>query len=571
MISPTGRRHLLGVALLLATSLALFFLSPSARAQGRVETDVRALQKKAMGEDYLATDFARAQEKIEKAIAMCGMAKCPPQLRSSLKRDLAVIQIGARADREEAIANFIEAIKIDSSLALDPDIRTKDLEQALAEARRRGATSATRSPSHSPQGDFTHTPVAEQQERTPIPVYAEYAGEEPIVKARVRYKGFGMTEWKAAELHKIGENGWGVELPCADVVQGTTQYYILGFNEDNEPVAVGGDRVNPYKVPIKKQRPEEPPRLPNAVPPKQCEYTGDCPPNFPGCVKGPGGAAADASKAEPVGKEGGEFCEEDSECKSNQCVNARCVDYERRVSKAPRIWVGVAGALDYSFVPSADDVCKLRMPGATPINDANYYCTRSDGSDYPSRDRDKAAENDSIRLSREGGRDRISPGGGALGNVRVMLTFDWAMNGNFLLGARLGLVLNNYPGAEAAVDGKRFAMPVHIEARATYVFGKDALAKKGLAPYAFGGAGIAQFETRMPVTVVEDPRAGTGRTERDVDAWRIAGPAFLAIGGGARYAVTPRFALMAGVRANLAFIHAFAPSIAPEIGGQIGF
>jgi hypothetical protein len=152
-----------------------------------------------------------------------------------------------------------------------------------------------------------------------------------------------------------------------------------------------------------------------------------------------------------------------------------------------------------------------------------------------------------------------------------MLTFDWALNANFMLGARLGLVLNNYPGSEAERDGKRFAMPVHLEARATYVFGKDALAKKGFAPYAFGGAGIAQFETRMPVTVMEEFEAGTAPTGREVDAWRIAGPAFVAVGGGARYAFIQHFALMVGFRANLAFIHAFAPSVAPEIGGQIGF
>ncbi|MDF2695324.1 MAG: hypothetical protein K0S65_3707, partial [Labilithrix sp.] len=507
MSSLTVPRHLRVVAFSLATGFALFFLSPTARAQGRAETDARALQKKAMDEDYLATDFARAQEKLEKAITLCGTVKCSPQLRSRLKRDLAVVQIGGRDDREEAIANFVEAIKLDSSAALEPDIKTKDLEQAFAEAKKRLAASATSGTGHAPQGDFTHTPVAEQQERTPIPVYAEYAGEEPLVKVKVRYKGFGMTEWKAAELQKMGENGWGGELPCADVLQGRTQYYLQGFNADNDAVATGGDRVNPYTVPIKKEKPAEPPHLPNAPPPTQCQYTGDCPPNFPGCLKAPVGVPAETSKVEPVGKDGGEFCEEDSECKSNKCLNAKCVDYEKRVNKAPRFWVGVVGALDYSFVPSADDVCKLRTPDAMPINESNYYCTRSDGSDYPSRDREKATENDSIRLSREGGFDRVATGGGALGNVRVMLTFDWAMNANLLLGARLGLVLNTYPGSEAEVDGKRFAMPIHLEARATYVFGKDALAKKGLAPYAFGGAGVAQFETRMPVTVMEEPEA----------------------------------------------------------------
>ena len=95
--------------------------------------------------------------------------------------------------------------------------------------------------------------------------------------------------------------------------------------------------------------------------------------------------AAAETKPEPVGKDGGEFCEEDSECKSNRCSSDnKCTEYEGE-KKGPKLWIGIAGALDYTFVPSADDVCKLSQQ-ATPLNDANYYCTRSDGTDYPSRD-----------------------------------------------------------------------------------------------------------------------------------------------------------------------------------------
>jgi hypothetical protein len=583
------------IALSLATGLALS--AAPARAQGKAEGPAKALQKKAMEEDYLATDFAKAQDKLEKAIAQCGTDKCSPQFRARLKRDLGVVQIGGGIDKEKGIANFVEAIKLDSTVALDPDIKTKDLDAAFADAKKRaaggapaggnggaaaggaaaggaaaagGGAAAGGAVAGQPQGDFTHTPVTEQQTRTAIPVYVEYSGEESLVKVIARYKGFGMTEWKATELKKMGEKGWGGMIPCADVQQGTTQYYIQGFNAENDPVATGGDRKNPYKVAVKTEKVAEPPHLPGQPPPTQCKDVGsECPPDFPGCPKAiTGGVAAETEKATTglVGKDEGEFCEEDSECKSNRCEDAKCTAVVGP-KKPPKFWVGISGALDYAFVPSADDVCKLRKPEATPLNDSNFYCTK-DGTDYPSRKQNEAAQNDSIVPSSERGSDKVS-GGGALGNIRLMLTFDYAVQPNVLLGARLGLVLNNYPGKEAEVDGNRFSVPIHLEVRATYLIGKDPLAKKGLVPYVFGGAGIGQFETRVPVQVIE--KVGDVGEKKDVDAWHIAGPAFLALGGGGRYAVSQRLAFTFGLRGNLAFLNSFAPSIGPEIGGQFGF
>src|SRR5262245_35615993 len=92
-----------------------------------------------MEEDYLATDFAKAQEKLEKALAQCGTNACSPQLRARLKRDLGVVQIGGGIDKDKGIANFVDAIKLDATVALDPDIKTKDLEQAFADARKKAA------------------------------------------------------------------------------------------------------------------------------------------------------------------------------------------------------------------------------------------------------------------------------------------------------------------------------------------------------------------------------------------------------------------------------------------------
>lgn len=560
-------------ALFLALGLALLFVAPSASAQNaRVEGQATALQKKAM-DDYLQTDFTKAQDKLEKAVRICE-GKCGPGLRARLHRDLAVVQIGGAIDKEKGINNFVEALKIDPGVALDPDIRTKDLDAALAEAKRRitGGAAPEAKPrpklgaGDQPEGDFQHTPVPQQQVRTPIPIYVEYPGESQLVRVIARYKGFGMAEWKNVELTKMGDNGWGGLIPCADVQQGLARYFLTGFDANNDPVATAGDRNNPYKVQVTNDKPADPPHLPNASPPAQCQDTGDCPPNFPGCKKGKGSAAA---ASESTGKEGGEFCEEDAECRSNRCEDSKCAAYsDEDRPKGKRFWIGLAGALDISFVPSVEDACKLKST-ATPINDQNYYCVDSGGHDYPSRDPTSAAQNNSIVTSADHGSDKVS-GGGALGNVRLMLTLDYALNANIMLGARVGVVLINYPGDAAGQDGKRFSMPLHAEARFTYVVGKDAIWKKGFAPYFMVAAGIAPFENDIGVQTIEAPATGPA-VKKAVDAWHIAGPAFFSIGGGGRYAVTPRFAFLFGLRGNVAFGNAFVPSVGPEVGGQLGF
>jgi hypothetical protein len=566
------------VAVVRAVSFVLAFVLaiPGARAQGKVEAAARALQKKAMEDDYLASDFVKAQEKLEKAIVQCGTDKCPALVRSRLRRDLGTVQIGGAIDREKGVNNFVEALKIDPGVLLDPDTRTKDLDAAFAEAKKRlaggtgaasGAPPPAAAPSGQPQGDFQHTPVPEQQVRVPVPVYVEYVGEDPLVRVIARYKGFGMTDWKPVELKKMGEKGWGGLLPCADVQQGATLYYVQGFNANNDPVATGGDRNNPYRVAIKPEKVAEPPHLPNAPPPAQCADTGDCPPNFPGCKKAPVGAAPVEGKTES-GKEAGEYCEEDGECRSDQCESSKCAEKDGD-QKRRRLWVGVSGSLDYTFVPSSDDVCKLKGD-LYPVNEQNYYCVRSDGTDYPSRDVVAGkGENDSIVLTGNRGSDNVT-GGGAFGNFRVLLTLDYALSGNLFIGGRVGLVLNRYPGQGAELDGNRFAVPIHAEVRATYVLGKDAIFKKGLAPYFFGGVGIGQFETKVSVQAIES-RPGVATVGRDVDAWHIAGPAFVALGGGGRLTLASRFALVFGVRGTAAFLDAFAPSIGPEVGGQVGF
>ena len=194
------------------------------------------------------------------------------------------------------------------------------------------------------------------------------------------------------------------------------------------------------------------------------------------------------------------------------------------------------------LIPRAPATCALLTQAAVPANGKGYYCT-ANGIDYPSRTDPTADENIILGKSDKCRRRASRPG-----NFRVMLSFDYAVTANILIGLRLGYVLNTYNGQAGKTEGKAFA-PFHGELRGTYVIGKDALAKAGLAPYGMIAAGIAEFDANVQVTVLEKDLP----QPVNASAWNMAGPAFFSLGVGLRYAFTPRFAGMFGPRLNMAF------------------
>jgi hypothetical protein len=226
-----------------------------------------------------------------------------------------------------------------------------------------------------------------------------------------------------------------------------------------------------------------------------------------------------------------------------------------------RIWVGIAGDIDLVFLPSGQDLCKL-YPNAQPGNPSNAYCTNPDGTDYPSRA--TPAENNALVQGKSG----ADSGGARIGNLRAMLTFDYALTPSLMLGARLGYVFGTYPGTAAVKDGRAFGAPLHLEVRGTYLFGDAPLAHLGFAPMVIAAAGIAEFDGHVNSLVAPSNANGT----RSVEIWYTDTPWFLTLGGGVRYQLSLRAAFTGIVRGNLSFPkNGLLPTIGPEIGFQYGF
>ena len=541
----------------LLTMLLFLFGARAAFADPRTEKEAKDLRQKAIDEDSLALQYPAAIDKLQNALNKCGANNCSPQLRAQLHQDMgAMIFNNNPKDRERALQSFVDAAKLDASLNLSRDYRTAELDELWGEAKKRagGGSGGTPEPSNTTNPDWDHTPPAEQQANTPLPIYVKYKGQEKIAKVLVRYKGAQMGGLESAQLNKKDDGGWGGIIPCKDVTEGTLQYYVRAENDAGDQVKLG-DPDHMFKVAIKGNPVDNPPSLPGESPPKPCACPPDAPPDFPGCQK------KDESTEGPQGKDEGADCDEDSECKSKQCKKHMCTAPSSAPGKFRRVWLGVAGALDLDLLPGANDVCLLLNPQATPANSAGYYCVNPNNgnADYPSRT--NPAQNSGIQLGKS---DQVK-GGFAPGNIRLMVSLDYAFSEHFLLGLRAGYVLNTYPGSAAANDGKGFTTPVHLELRGTYLFGQDALSKPGLSPMALVGAGMGEYDAKVSVTVID------ASGSRPVDAWLPNGPVFVTVGGGIRYAFSARAAFTGALKFNAAFgSNGVLPGFAPEIGLQFG-
>lgn len=578
-----------------------------ASADPGTEAAAKALQKKAIEEDFLNLDYASAIKKLQAASAKCDGDKCSAAVKGAVLRDLGAMQVLA-GNEGDGRTSFGQAIALDATLELDPSYKNPQLEAVWNDVKKKapaggggGGGGGTPPPGPPPAGDFAHTAPTEELVRTPLAVYAEYSGGETLARVIVKYKGAGMGDWKPLELKKMGDTGWGGLIPCKDVTQGTMSYYIQGFNAANDPVATSGSRNKPFSVPVKAQIAGDPPALPGQDPPKQCDALAgaECPPDFPGC-NSKKGSGEDCDKNDQctsnscVGgkcaekKSGGEDCSTDDECASGSCSDSKCTEAKKAEGddcdtgdecasgsckegkctagggKNPKIFIGLAVGLDFYFLPGAQNVCVLNgyghataQPGdgTAPYTAGNpYTCLTSGGGKFPTT----LAENNAIRTT-PGSSDQVL-GGLDHGPLPIMVSFDYALNANMMVGARLGYEFLTIP------TGSAFP-PVHLEARFTYLIGHDAVSAK-LAPMVFAGLGAGEFDAMVPVQVI--PTSGA---PANVNAWLTAGPFFFDVGGGARLQLSKKIFATGAIKLQPAFggTAGFLFGISPELGIQYGF
>ena len=513
-------------------ALAALACAGVASADRRSETAANEALKRA-DDDYLQSDFAKALRRLQAAEGVCGEASCTAATHAALLRDIGTMQFRL-GQGEAATSSFRRARKLAPAIALNPDYDAKDLREAF------DAATVSAAPAMA-SGDFTHRPAIAEAASTPLPVYVEIESSDALASVVVKYRNDSMRSFRRAVLKRVG-SGWGGYVPCADVVSGSVRYYIQGFDKDGELAASSGDPNHTFAVPVRASISGDPPSLPGLAPLRKCTD----------------------EDVQALNLDEGERCQEDRQCKSGTCATGRCKavqPFEQEEGGGggrplARFWIGVAGSLDLGFSSAKSDVCAQ----SGGVSTSGFWCTTPDGADFPSQ----GSQANALVAGRSGTpTSELTPGG-----VHIAATVDYAATANLMLGIRFGYVANAYPGQAASAAGKTLSRALHAEARGTWVFGDEPLARSGLAPYAFVAAGVARFD--MPTTVMVAQQGIAG--ERAVRAWYVAGPAFGALGGGARYAFSPRVAFATGIGIDAAFgPGASGLTVAPEMNIQYGF
>ncbi len=229
----------------IATILVSFLGAMAApRPAYAVNPNLEAAAKKALKQaegDYLATDYAAGAARLKKAAAACGANGCTPGTRAALVCDLATM-LYRKGDKAGATKAWKIAVKISPDTMLNSAYEQPDVTAAFS--------AATIGPPPG-QGDFTHTPPAEQKANTPLPLYFT-GGAAEAEHVAVHYLPQGGASWKSVELAKQ-DAGWGGVVPCVDVTVGYFRYYVQGQNGRRVPVGGTGDTQHVFVVPIRDQ------------------------------------------------------------------------------------------------------------------------------------------------------------------------------------------------------------------------------------------------------------------------------------------------------------------------------
>ena len=488
------------------------------------------LREQAIYTDYLGTNFAAAESKLAQALAMCGDGQdCEPKVRARLQCDLGAVFFSDQKP-DDAKAHFVLGVHEDANVAIDKDLSSPDMQRLFAASKGAGAAAASPSaaaPAAAAPEDLTYTVPPAQAVLTPVPIYVELPAGVDAVKVNVRFKAFGVEQWKTATLKKLGA-GWGGQVSCADVGDslGDLKYFIQATDENGDLVATSGRLVAPHVVHIVAQLEGEPPHLPDQPPPARCTQTTDCPPGFPGCHN-EGGKTA---------------CVSDDECPSQKCTSGFCEETEAAPPPdAPykENWLSVAFQVDLLLLPAANDACK----GGT-----GYTCFNSGGTYYKD-----------IPLS---GADDVVAGGLAPATMRILLGYDRALNQNIMVGGRVGFAFN---GGPQRPSGSSF-LPVTVEARGEYWFGHDPLGRSGFRVFVLAGGGMQEVDASVPVDLYASASAYEAKQSQNFNAWKKTGLGFAEAGPGVMYAITPHPGILLEAKAVLMF-----PTSAVGAALQLGY
>lgn len=248
-------RRILSCAFLVAP---LVFASIALAAKN--DAAAKKLDEDAMGNDYLATQFARAEKKLKRALSLCEKSRCSPGVAAILHRDLFVVYFAGMGRPDDGKKELEQAFAADPNVTLDKDIANRDMIKVFDELDPKKKREREKA--------IDHEPVTEQRPATAIPLLVT-PRSDVVAKVIVRYRKAGDETWQSAPMHKR-KGAWVGEIPCGEVHGEEIDYTIEAFDAEGGSVGRAGTRDEPLQVAIRKRLEGDAPHLPDESPPSAC-------------------------------------------------------------------------------------------------------------------------------------------------------------------------------------------------------------------------------------------------------------------------------------------------------------
>ena len=122
------------VGSLKAGIVSALLLVPNVALAGAKDKPATVLANDAMQTEYTGTHFKKAEQKLKKAITLCGASACAYDVVGRLHRDLAIVYIAGLKQSGKGKAELKKALEANPDLTLDNDYATPEVRKAFKAA-----------------------------------------------------------------------------------------------------------------------------------------------------------------------------------------------------------------------------------------------------------------------------------------------------------------------------------------------------------------------------------------------------------------------------------------------------
>lgn len=228
-----------------------------------VEKQALKMSKRAM-EDYDSLEFESSRRTLLDALQQLranGLDDGPTAAKIYL--NLGIVYINGFKDRNRGQQQFLNALKINAQIKVDPTVATPETDEAYAAARRQLAASAPAEPKPSeeptvpatptpPAADEVHglvyNPIDESRPNMPVPIRAKLGSDVGATRVFLFYRGSGQEDFVSVPLKNTGGNDWVSIIPADAVVGKSLQYYLEARDARGRAVVGAGSSMNPFII-----------------------------------------------------------------------------------------------------------------------------------------------------------------------------------------------------------------------------------------------------------------------------------------------------------------------------------